>query len=162
MTVKAFPHRPRAGVRRGFSSILLPVNTAQPELPWDMIDLAARLATERRSAIVLLAFTEVPLWEEMDVELPEVEERVHEMARQARSIAGRYGVGVHVTAPRTRGAADLVLAEARRRRAELIVLGATGHRRGTVASLLSDPVARRVAEEPGLRTMFVKPPECAA
>jgi nucleotide-binding universal stress UspA family protein len=162
MTVKGFHHREHAGVRRGFSSILLPVNTDLPELPSDMVDLAARLATERRSAIVLLAFTEVPLWEEMDVELPEVDERVQEMARQARAIAGRYGVGVHVTAPRTRQPAELVLAEARRRRAELIVLGATGHRHGAVASLLSDPVARRVAEEPGLRTMFVKPPEVAA
>jgi len=162
MALNALHTRHHPGVRRGFHSILLPVNTAQPELPWDMLDLAARLATERRSAIVLLAFTEVPLWEEMDAELPEVDERVQEMAKQARAIAGRYGVGVHVTAPRTRQPADLVLAEAKRRRAELIVLGATGHRRGTVAALLSDPVARRVAEEPGLRTMFVKPPEAAA
>ena len=100
--------------------------------------------------------------EEMDAELPEIDERVHEMARQARAIAGRYGVGVHVTAPRTRQPADLVLAEAKRRRAELIVLGATGHRRGAVSALLSDPVARRIAEQPGLRTMFVKPPEAAA
>src|SRR3954469_4216176 len=113
MTLKALhPNNEPPRVRRGFSSILLPVNTAQPELPWDMLDLAARLATERRSAIVLLAFTEVPLWEEMDVEFPDVDRRVHEMARQAHAIAGRYGVGVHVTAPRTRQPAELVLAEA--------------------------------------------------
>ena len=151
-------HRPR----RGFSSILLPVNTAQPELPCDMLDLAARLATERRSAIVLLAFTEIPLWEEMDVELPEIDERVLQMAKQARAIAGRYGVGVHVIAPRTRGPADLILAEAQRRKAELIILGATGTGRSAISALLRDPVARRVAEERGLRTMFVKPPEAAA
>src|SRR3954447_15910995 len=162
MALNALQTRGRPGVRRGFRSILLPVNTAQPELPWDLLDLAARPATERGSAIVLLAFTEVPRWEEMDAELPEVDERVHEMARQARAIAGRYGVGVHVTAPRTRQPGGLGLAEAGRRRAELIVLGATGHRRGTVAALLNDPVARRVAEEPGLRTMFVKPPEAVA
>ena len=147
--------------RRGFSSILLPVNTAQPELPCDMLDLAARLATERRSAIVLLAFTEIPLWDEMDVELPEVDERVHEMAKQARAVAGRYGVGVHVIAPRTRGPAELILAEAKRRKSELIMLGATGPSRGAVNALLRDPVARRVAEQRGLRTMFVTP-EAAA
>jgi nucleotide-binding universal stress UspA family protein len=162
MALIAHRTREHTQARRGFSSILLPVNTAQPELPWDMLDLAARLATERRSAIVLLAFTEVPLWEEMDVELPGVDEHVQEMAKQARAIAGRYGVGVHVIAPRTRQPAELVLAEARRRRAELIVLGATGHRGGAVAALLRDPVARRIADEPGLRTMFVKPPEAAA
>src|SRR5437660_11426274 len=108
MTVKAFHHREQAGVRRGFSSILLPVNTALQELPCDMVDLAARLATERRSSIVLLAFTEIPLWEEMDVELPGLDGRVEAMAKRARAIAARRGVGVHVTAPRPREPADLI------------------------------------------------------
>ena len=62
-------------VAAGFRSILIPVNTALPELPCDMLDVAARLAAERRSAIVLMAFTEIPLWEEMDVELPDLEDR---------------------------------------------------------------------------------------
>src|SRR3954463_6049960 len=53
-------------ITTGFRSILIPVNTAQPELPCDMLDVAAYLATERRSSIVLLAFTEIPLWEEVD------------------------------------------------------------------------------------------------
>ena len=61
-------------ITTGFRSILIPVNTAQPELPCDMLDVAAYLATERRSSIVLLAFTEIPLWEEMDVELPGLDE----------------------------------------------------------------------------------------
>ncbi len=147
---------------RGFSSILLPVNTGEGELPSDMVDLAARLATERRSAIVLLAFTEIPLWEEMDVELPGLDDLVQDMAKQARAIAGRYGVGVHAIAPRTRQPADLILSEARRRKAELVMLGATGASRSAVAALLRDPVARRIAEQPGLRTMFVKPPLAAA
>ena len=99
-------------ITTGFRSILIPVNTAQPELPCDMLDLAAHLAAERRSSIVLLAFTEIPLWEEMDVELPDLEGHVAAMAKQARAIAARRGVGVHVAAPRTREPADLILAEA--------------------------------------------------
>jgi len=75
-------------ITTGFRSILIPVNTAQPELPRDMLDVAAYLATERRSSIVLLTFTEIPLWEEMDVELPGLEGHVETMARQARAIAG--------------------------------------------------------------------------
>ncbi len=148
-------------VRRGLNSILVPVNTAQPELPCDMVDLAARLATERRPAIVLVAFTAVPLWEEMDVELPEIDERVHEMGKRARAIAGRYGVGVHLIAPRTRRPAELILAEARRRKAELVVLGATAAERASVGALLRDPVVRRLTGQPGLRTMLVKPQEAA-
>ena len=83
MTLRSLhPKADHHGVRRGFNSILLPVNTAQPELPWDMLDLAARLATERRSAIVLLAFTEVPLWEEMDAEIVKIVEASLEFAKQ--------------------------------------------------------------------------------
>jgi nucleotide-binding universal stress UspA family protein len=149
---------PAAAVAAGFRSILLPVNTAQPELPADMVDVAARLAAERRSSIVLMAFTEIPLWDEMDVELPGLDDHVQAMAAEARSIVMRYGVGVHVTAPRTRLASDLILREANRRKAELIVLGATGRTRATFHALLNDPTTRRVSEEAGVRTMFVHAP----
>jgi nucleotide-binding universal stress UspA family protein len=147
-----------ATIAAGFRSILIPVNTAQPELPCDMLDVAARLAAERRSAIVLLAFTEIPLWEELDVEMPELDERVQEMAKQARAVVMRYGVGVHVTAPRTRQPAELILAEAARRKAELIVLGATGRTRAGFDALLRDATTRRLSEEPGIRTMFIQSP----
>jgi len=110
---------------------------------------------------VVVAFTVIPLWEELDVELPEIDERIQEMGKRARAVAGRYGVGVHLVAPRTRQPAELILAEAKRRRAELVMLGATADIRGAIASLLRDPVARRLTEQPGLRTMFVKPPEAA-
>jgi nucleotide-binding universal stress UspA family protein len=153
--------RPADSVAAGFRSILLPVNTAMPELPTDMMNVAARLAAERRSSIVLMAFTEIPLWEEMDVEIPGLDAHVHEMAAEARSIAVRYGVGVHVTAPRTRHAAEQILQEARRRKTELIVLGATGRERADFRALLHDITARRVSEEAGVRTMFVHAPAAA-
>jgi nucleotide-binding universal stress UspA family protein len=153
--------RPADAVAAGFRSILLPVNTALPELPTDMMDVAARLAAERRSSIVLMAFTEVPLWEEMDVDMPSLDGHVQEMAAEARAIAVRYGVGVHVTAPRTRVAAEHILQEARRRKAELIVLGATGRMRSDFRALLDDSTARRVSEEAGVRTMFVHAPVAA-
>ena len=145
-------------ITTGFRSILIPVNTAQPELPCDMLDVAAYLATERRSSIVLLAFTEIPLWEEMDVELPGLDDHVHALATEARAIALRFGVGVHVTAPRTRHAADQILHEARRRKAELIVLGATGRARSDARALIDDGTIRRVSEEAGVRTLFVHAP----
>src|SRR6478672_3876420 len=128
-------------ITTGFRSILIPVNTALPELPCDMLDVAAYLATERRSSIVLLAFTEIPLWEEMDVELPGLDGHVDAMAKRARAIAARRGVGVHVTAPRTRDPADLILREAGRRKAQLIVLGATG-RSPTTPSRGASPTRR--------------------
>ena len=143
--------------RPGFRSILIPVNTAQGELPCDMLHMAARLGAERRASIALLAFTEIPLWEETDVELPALDERVLAMAKQARAVASRYGVGLRVAAPRTRNPSETILAEARRRRAELIVLGATGRRRAP-AGVFGDNTARRVAQEAEVRTMFVQAP----
>ena len=149
-------HRPRPVA--GFRSILIPVNTCQPELPADMVSVSAQLAAERRASIVLLAFTEIPLGEEMDVELPDVDEAVARMGAEARALAARYAVGVLVVAPRTRAPADLVAAEVRKRRAELVVLGATGRTRATHASVARDAVARRVARDGNVRTMFVQPP----
>jgi nucleotide-binding universal stress UspA family protein len=148
-------------ITTGFRSILIPVNTAQPELPCDMLDVAAYLATERRSSIVLLAFTEIPLWEEMDVELPGLDEHVEAMAKRARAIASRRGVGVHVTAPRTRQPADLILREAQRRKAQLIVLGATGRSRTSHQALAHDAVTRRISDQASVPTMFIQAPVAA-
>ena len=77
------------GERPGFRSILIPVNTALGELPCDLLHLAARLAAERRASIELLTFTEIPLWEEMDVELPGLDRQVLEMAKQGRERSPR-------------------------------------------------------------------------
>ncbi|HEV8155496.1 MAG TPA: hypothetical protein VGP67_08175, partial [Gaiellales bacterium] len=76
---------PAEVIASGYRSILVPVNTALPHLPVDIVDVAARLATERRSSIVLMAFTEIPLWEEMDVELPGLDDHVHALATEARA-----------------------------------------------------------------------------
>ena len=52
MTLRSLhPKADHHGVRQGFSSILLPVNTAQPELPWDMLDLAAYFSSQRGLAV---------------------------------------------------------------------------------------------------------------
>jgi nucleotide-binding universal stress UspA family protein len=148
-------------ISTGFRSILIPVNAAQPELPCDMLDVAAYLATERRSSIVLLAFTEIPLWEEMDVDRLDLEGHVEAMAKQARAIASRRGVGVHVTAPRTRQPADLILLEAQRRKAQLIMLGATGRSRTSHQALAHDAVTQRISDRAGVPTMFIQAPVAA-
>jgi nucleotide-binding universal stress UspA family protein len=152
---------PAATALEGYRSILVPVNTAQPELPADIVGVAARLAAERRSAIVLLAFTEIPLWEEMDVDMPGLDDHVQELAAAARAIALRHGVGIHITAPRTRTPADLILAESQRRGSQLIVLGATGHAHNGHEMPWRDAITRRVSEEARARTPFVQAPVLA-
>jgi nucleotide-binding universal stress UspA family protein len=151
---------PAATALEGYRSILVPVNTAQPKPPVDIVDVAARLAAERRSAIVLLAFTEIPLWEEIDVDMPGLDDHIQELAAAARAIALRHGVGIHITAPRTRTPADLILAESQRRGSQLIVLGATHSHNGREMPW-RDATTRRVSEEARARTLFVQAPVLA-
>src|SRR6476661_443192 len=128
---------------------------------FDTANGTAYLITERRSSIVLLAFTEIPLWEEMDVELPGLDGHVEAMAKRARAIAARRGVGVHVIGPRTRQPADLILREAQRRKAQLIVLGATGRSRTSHRALAHDVVTRRISDQARVPTMFIQAPVAA-
>jgi nucleotide-binding universal stress UspA family protein len=97
----------------------------------------------------------------MDVELPGLDDHVETMAKRARTIAARRGVGVHVTAPRTRQPADLILREAQRRKAQLIVLGATGRSRTSHQALAHDPVTRRISDQASVPTMFIQAPLAA-
>ena len=140
-----------------FHSVLVPVSTALPDLPWDMLEVAAKLAAPSRSRIVVVAFTEIPLWEETDVPLPEAEMKAIRWSDDVRSLASRYGVSAHLVAPRTRNPAETILAEARRRKADLILLGATADHRLASGSLISDRITRQVAEEAEMRTLMLQP-----
>jgi hypothetical protein len=61
---------PRRGADAEFRSILIPVNADQELIPWEMVDVASRLAAERRGVIDLFVFSLIPLSEELDVEIP--------------------------------------------------------------------------------------------
>ena len=156
---RARPVNRRAELRSPgtFHSVLVPVSTSLPELPWDMLEVAAQLAAPSRSRIVVVAFTEIPLWEEFDVELPEAEATAVHWSDEIRSLTARYGVSVHLVAPRTRNPAETILAEAGRRKADLILLGATADHRLTNGNLLSDRVTRQVAEDAEMRTLVLQP-----
>jgi nucleotide-binding universal stress UspA family protein len=144
-----------AGRDLGLRTSLVPANTAQP-LPVDAVELAARLASERREpSIELLAFTGIPLGEDMDVALDELEDAVPTLTAEARAIAGRYGVTVHTRHVRTRDPADAVLGAAARTTVQAIVLGARGlaaaaHRRTT-----DDLAVRQVLERAEQRVYLV-------
>jgi Universal stress protein family len=150
---------PHAGPRIevAFHSILIPVTTERRRVPPAMTDVAAGLCAERGARIVLLAFTRIPLAEEMDVELPEVEARIERLAAQARALGDGYGMRVELAHLRTRDPAESILAEAHRRRSEVVLLGATARPGPVHAGLSRDPVARRVAAEARVRVMIVQP-----
>ena len=98
-----------------FQTMLIPVSTAATSLPADLVEVAAQLAAERRASLVLLAFTEIPLGEEMDMDIDDLEDVVEGLAASGRAIGEQYGIRVLTTHLRTRDPAESILAEAARR-----------------------------------------------
>ena len=115
-----------AAAEPGLRTSLVPVNTDRP-LPADAVLLAAGLAAERRDPVIeLLAFTIVPLGEELDVPLDGLDELVRALMVEARRLASPFGVSVHGRHVRTRDPAEAILEQAARRDAQAIVIGADG------------------------------------
>jgi basic amino acid/polyamine antiporter, APA family len=150
------------GVEIEFHTILIPANTAAKAIPTDLLDVAAQLAAERRASLVLMAFTEIPLGEEMDLEIDDLDETVERLAAAGRAVGDRYGIRVHTTHLRTRDPAASILAEANRRDSQMILLRSTGLRRADVRQVGYDHAVRRIVAEARQRVMIVRPERPAA
>jgi basic amino acid/polyamine antiporter, APA family len=89
------------------------------------VDLACRLAAERRGSIVALTVLEVPLELPLDADLPgHAERKAHELLDEARAIGDAYGVDVVGRLVRSRRAGRAIVEEAERRNSEIVVMGA--------------------------------------
>jgi APA family basic amino acid/polyamine antiporter len=116
------------------------------------VDLACRLASERRGSIVALTVLEVPLELPLDAELPgQAERKAHELLDEARAIGDAYGVDVVGRLVRARRAGRAIVEEVERRNSEIVVMGAPRrdeHRRrgrifgGTVDYVLKNAACR--------------------
>ena len=60
----------------------------------------------------------------LDADLPEAEDEAHELLDSVRALLEPYGVRVVTRIARGRRAADVIVEEATRRQAELVVVGA--------------------------------------
>ena len=86
--------------------------------------MAARLAAERRSTIVAMRVIVVPLELPLDADLPEQEALADDLLDEAHDIGDLYGVRVVERVVRGRNAGAEIVAEADRRNAEIVVMGA--------------------------------------
>jgi APA family basic amino acid/polyamine antiporter len=161
-SVRKLAARSGPGIEAGFHTILIPANTAAPTIPADLLDVAAQLAAERRASLVLLAFTEIPLGEEMDLEIDGLDETVERLAAAGRAVAERYGIRVHTTHLRTRDPAEAILAEANRRDSQVILLRSTGLQRADLRQVTYDHAVRRIVSEARQRVMIVRPEQVPA
>lgn len=160
--------RPEVSTRRGpgveveYQTMLIPVNTAAGAIPADLLDVAAQLAADRRASLVVLAFTEIPLGEEMDMDIDDLDDAVERLAAAGRAVGDRYGIRVLTTHLRTRDPAESILAEANRRDSQLIVLRASGLQRADLRRVAYDHVIRRIVSEARQRVMILRPEQAAA
>lgn len=146
----------KPGIEVEFQTMLVPVNTADRDLPSDVIEVALHLAAERRAWLVVLAFTEIPLGEEMDMDIQGLDGCVERLAAGARAIGERHGIRVHTTHLRTRDAADTILAEAARRESQLILLRTPSPERTARRQAAYNHVVRRIVAEATQRVMVVR------
>ena len=120
-TVKA-PPAFGAALALEYRRIVVPIVPGRPSD--DALDLACRLAAERRAQIVALSVIEVPLDLPLDTPRLEAEEyRANDELDEAIAIGDTYGVKVVGRLVRGRNASTEIVREASRRGAEIIVLG---------------------------------------
>ena len=86
------------------------------------MDVACRLAAERRASIVALTAIEVPLDLPLDAELPEQILEANEELDEARAIGASYGVRVIGRIARTRNIGRAIVDEASRRGSQIIIM----------------------------------------
>ncbi|HEU6445128.1 MAG TPA: universal stress protein [Gaiellaceae bacterium] len=105
-----------------YRTIVVPVvRTAESE---EALIAAARLAAERGSTVAIVHVIEIPLDLPLDVRLPQAEEEADEILDNAAALVESYGVRAVVRILRARAAGPEIVAEAARRNAELVILGA--------------------------------------
>jgi APA family basic amino acid/polyamine antiporter len=103
-----------------FRSILVPI--APGYASDEAMDVACRLAAERRASIVAFTAIEVPLDQPLDAALPEEVREANEQLDEARAIGDSYGVRVVGRIARTRNIGRAIVDEAIRRNSEIIVM----------------------------------------
>ena len=139
-----------------YSNILVPVAAGYPSD--EAMDVACRLARERRSRIVAVTVVQVPLELPLDAYLPEQVAEADEQLDEARAIGESYGVNVVTRLVRARSAGRAIVEEAARRTAEIIVMGAPRReRRGRVFGATVDFVLKHAP----CRVMVAAAPQAA-
>ena len=88
------------------------------------MDVACRLASERRSRIIALSVIEVPLDRAVTDRFPQLEAAANGELDEAVAIGDSYGVRVMTRLERAHAAGPAIVLEADARNAEIIVLGA--------------------------------------
>ncbi|HEY7208256.1 MAG TPA: universal stress protein [Gaiellaceae bacterium] len=143
-----------------YRNILVPIAPGYPSD--EAMDVACRLAAERRARVVALSVVEVPLARTLDAELPEQVGEANMQLDEARAIGESYGVDVIGRLVRARKAGRAIVDEADRRGSEIVVMGASRRRRPTRRSAIFGDTVDFVLKHSSTRVMVAASREAAA
>jgi nucleotide-binding universal stress UspA family protein len=116
----------------GLRSLLVPISdNVESE---QAMDTACRLAADRGATIAVVNVVEVPPVLPLDSHMTSEEAVAHRLLERAAAIGHSYGVTVVPRIVCARTAADVIVAQARQRGTELIVIGAPRKRRRAFGS----------------------------
>ena len=105
-----------------YRTIVVPVvRTGETE---EALIAAARLAADRGATVAVVTVVEVPLALPLDASMPAEEDAAEQLLDDAQALVESYGVRAVTRLVRARKAGPAIVDDARRRSAELIVLGA--------------------------------------
>ena len=138
-TVKAPPMIGTAAALE-YRQILVPVVPGREGR--ESVDLAARLAAERRATIVALRVLVVPRDLPLDAEMRDTEYEADALLDDVRARTSTYGVRTVDRLVRARNAGRAIVEEAERRESQIIVLGAPRGRHGDIFGVTVDYVLK--------------------
>ncbi len=147
------------GAALEYRNILVPI--APGASSDEAMDIAARLATERRASIVAITVIQVPLQLPLDAYLPEDVEAANAQLDEARAIGASYGVNVITRIIRARRAGRAIVDEAERRGSEIIVMGTPRRTRRTRRSAIFGETVDFVLKHSPVRVMVAAAREAA-
>jgi nucleotide-binding universal stress UspA family protein len=119
---RPFSRRSRARQTIAYRRILVPV--IDREISEQAVELACRLAAERKTSVSAVSVIEVPAQLPLEAHMFDEEEELKPVLAEASAIAEVYGVGVQTRILRGRAAGEAIVEEAKRLRSEIIVLSA--------------------------------------
>jgi nucleotide-binding universal stress UspA family protein len=143
-------------VLRGYRRVLVPV-VAKPE-SHRAVDIACRLAVERRATIAAVAVIEVSPLLPLDAHMFEEEEAARGLLEGASATGDSFGVRVSTRVVRTRDAGNAIVDLAVANRVELLVIGAERKRPGSTGSVVFGRTVEHVLRAAPCRVMVVAAP----
>ena len=142
-TVKAvaLPESVQADI--DYNQLLVPIVGSR--ITDEMMVLACQLATEKQSSVDALYVIEVPFNLPLDARLPQERETAKALLEQAAVVADQFGVEMTPIVVTARAAGRAIVDEAKERRSEVMILGATRKRRFTERAFGGDDRLRAPA-----------------